>query len=206
MPEETAFSDNITIDALGKVGLIVIQLITPRLLIRDHILKDLPTHHGLFSSEKVMCFLPETMTNNLEQSRKNLQDAIDQIDHPKRSRYFLRIEDRRTYGHIGEVGYTVTDFTPQGKLIDAGYFIQDAYWGQGYATEAFRELIRFAFEEDDVYRISCGCLKENAASERVIQKCGLIKETDFKEYQWHDGRLKDRVEYRLLRSEWLPSH
>jgi ribosomal-protein-alanine N-acetyltransferase len=90
-----------------------------------------------------------------------------------------------------------------GKLVGVGYFIRNAYWGQGYTTEAFQEVIRFAFQEDGVYRIACGCLKENTASERVMQKCGLIKEAEFKEYQWHDGKLKDRVEYRLLRSEWL---
>ena len=183
----------------------VIQLITSRLSIRDHILEDLPTHHELFSSAKVMWFLPGAMTHSLEESRTNLQEAIDQIDHPKRSRCFLRIEDRRTHGHVGEIGYTVTDFTPQGKLVDAGYFIRDRYWGQGYATEAFRELIRFALEEDDVYCISCGCLKDNAASERVMQKCGLVKTADLREHQLYDGRLKDRVEYRLLRSEWLQS-
>jgi ribosomal-protein-alanine N-acetyltransferase len=69
-------------------------------------------------------------------------------------------------------------------------------------TEAFREVIRFAFEDDGVYRISTGCLSENRASERVMQKCGLIKEADYKSFVWHDGRMKDRVEYRMLRDEW----
>jgi RimJ/RimL family protein N-acetyltransferase len=30
----------------------------------------------------------------------------------------------------------------------------------------------------------------------------FIKEAERKAYVWHDGRLKDRVEYRLLRAEW----
>lgn len=33
-------------------------------------------------------------------------------------------------------------------------------------------------------------------------KCGMIKEADFKEYIWHNGKLKDRVEYGILKSEW----
>jgi ribosomal-protein-alanine N-acetyltransferase len=33
-----------------------------------------------------------------------------------------------------------------------------------------------------------------------MQKCGMIKEADFKSYTWHDGRMKDRVEYRLLKT------
>ena len=33
-------------------------------------------------------------------------------------------------------------------------------------------------------------------------KCGFIKEAEFKEYNYHDGKLKDRVEYRMLKNEW----
>ena len=181
----------------------MIKLTTPRLLIRDHNPEDLQTHHELFSDSKVMWFLQDIMTHDIAKSRKNLQQAIEQIDIPQRKYYFLRIENRFTNEHIGEIGYTVTDFAPIGKLVGVGYFIRDSHWGHGYTTEALQEIIRFAFREDNVYRISCGCLKENVASERVMQKCGLVKEADFKEYQWHDGKLKDRVEYRLLRSEWL---
>ena len=39
-------------------------------------------------------------------------------------------------------------------------------------------------------------------STRVMQKCGFIKEADFKSHTWHDGAMKDRVEYRMLRDEW----
>jgi ribosomal-protein-alanine N-acetyltransferase len=97
----------------------------------------------------------------------------------------------------------VTKTTPIGKFVGAGYFILPEYHGQGFMTEALGEVIRFAFTEDGVFRISTGCLIENRASERVMQKCGFIKEAVYKSYTWHDGRIKDRVEYRLLKEEWL---
>ncbi len=183
----------------------MIRLTTSRLLLRDHTPDDLETHHQLFSDARIMWYLQDLMTHSLAESRENLLLAIDQIDQPARKYYFLRIEDRLTNAHIGEIGYTVNAFSPLGKLVGVGYFIRDTYWGHGYTAEALQELIRFAFEDDNVYRISCGCLKENAPSERVMQKCGLIKEAEFKQYQWHDGKLKDRVEYRLLSSEWHKS-
>ena len=62
--------------------------------------------------------------------------------------------------------------------------------------------MKYAFEESGVCRIVTGCLKENKGSERVMQKCGMIKEADLKKIQWHEGRMKDRVEYRLLKEEW----
>ncbi|MDR1688968.1 MAG: GNAT family N-acetyltransferase [Clostridiales bacterium] len=53
-----------------------------------------------------------------------------------------------------------------------------------------------------MFRIQTGCITENRASERVMQKCSMIKEAERKQYVWHDGRMKDRAEYRLLKDEW----
>ena len=180
----------------------MIQLTTPRLIIRDHRPEDLAAYHELLSNPTVMFRHSET-SQSLEQSRARLNQSIEQMALPQRRLYYFCMEDRLSSEFIGEIGYDVNRFTDVGKLVGVGYFIHDKYWGKGYTTEALREVIRFAFEENDVYRIEAGCLKENIASERVMQKCGLTKEADLKEYQWHDGKLKDRVLYRLLRSEWL---
>jgi ribosomal-protein-alanine N-acetyltransferase len=63
-------------------------------------------------------------------------------------------------------------------------------------------VLRFAFTEDGVYRVTTGCLAENRGSERIMQKCGLIKEAEHVDWQWHEGRMKTRLEYRLLKSEY----
>ena len=180
----------------------MIRLSTPRLLIRDHREDDLDAYHELLSNPTVMFRHSET-SQTLEQSKKRLWKSIEQINLPQREQYFLCIEEGVTSEFVGEIGYVITKFTPLGKLAGIGYFINDTYWGKGYTTEALCEVIRFAFEENNVYRFEAGCLKENVASERVLQKCGFVKEAELKEYQWHDGKLKDRVLYRLLRSEWL---
>lgn len=180
----------------------MIHLQTKRMIIRDHYYDDLPTQHALFSNQKTMYYLQDISTNTLEQSEDNLKAAIDDITNPNRKFYFLRMECKDTKEHIGEVGYTVNEVTPVGKLVRVGYFTHKQFWGRGYTTEALLEIIRFAFEENGVYRISCGCIKDNIGSEKVMIHCGMIKEAEYKDFVWHDGRLKDRVEYRMLRSEW----
>jgi len=181
----------------------MICLTTKRLIIRDHVPEDLATHHQLLSDPQVMHYLQDVQTDCIESSRLNLQNAMDDIDNPRRTKYYLRIEEKETKTLIGEIGYTVHAFTPVGKLVDVGYFIHKAFWGKGYTSEALTEMIRFAFEENGVFRMSCGCIKENAGSERVMQRCGMIQEADLRACEWHDGRMKDRVTYRLLKSEWM---
>jgi ribosomal-protein-alanine N-acetyltransferase len=179
-----------------------IFLITERLIIRDHCIEDLIEHHELFSDEISMRYLPDIKTQTLEESKNNLLKTINEIKSENRKLYFFRIETKTTKEYIGEIGYTVENETPVGKVVGLGYFIRAKYWNKGYTTEALKRLIEFAFLENNVYRITTGCLKENKGSERVMQKCGMIKEGEFKEYQLHEDELKDRVVYRLLRSEW----
>jgi len=180
----------------------MIHLTTKRLIIRDPLQTDINHWHRLMSDSKAMYYLPDIMTHSLAESRQNLETAIAESYNPDRTKYFLAIEHKETGAFIGTAGYTVTEKLPVGKLAGAGYFILPEYHKQGIMTEAFKEIIRFAFEEDDICRISTGCLMENQASECVMQKCGLIKEAEYKSYVWHDGELKDRVEYRLLKQEW----
>jgi ribosomal-protein-alanine N-acetyltransferase len=161
--------------------------------------------HLLLSNPKTMYYLQDIMAHSLEESRENLEIAVAEAQNPNRAKYFFAIEDKATGVFIGTVGYTVARTTPAGKVVGAGYFILPKYHGGGIMTEALSEVIRFAFEDGGVYRIETGCLAENRASERVMQKCGLIKESERKAHTWHDGRLKDRVEYRLLRNEWQSS-
>ena len=180
----------------------MIKLKTTRLIIRDPSATDIHGWHRLMSDPKTMYYLDDIMTSTLEESRKNLEIAIAESQNPNRKKYFLTIEHGNTGNFIGTVGYTVTNEIPLGKFVGLGYFILPEFHGQGYMTEAVKEVVRFAFEDNGVYRISTGCLSENRASERVMQKCGFIKEAEFKSFVWHDGAIKDRVEYRLLKDEW----
>jgi ribosomal-protein-alanine N-acetyltransferase len=180
----------------------MIKLYTDRLLIRDQIIEDLESYHELFSDNNLMKYLQDIKTKTIEESQENLLNEIEEYGTKDRKLYGLRIENKLTNEHIGQIGYTVMENTSYGKLVHMGYFIKEKYWNKGYMTEAVKRVIEFAFNENNVYRIHTGCHKENVASEKVMQKCGFIKEAEFKEYVLHEGKLKDRVEYRLLKNEW----
>lgn len=180
-----------------------IRLETPRLILRDYIPADEEDYYLLKSDEGAMArYQSDIMLHSREEARQEFADILADASSPDRTFYFLRVEDKDTGRQLGSVGYTVTDRTPVGKLVGAGYFYLPEFWGQGFGTEAFRRVLSFAFEENGVYRVSTGCLKENHGSERIMQKCGLIKEAEHVNWQWHEGQMKTRLEYRLLREEY----
>lgn len=183
----------------------MIHLETERLILRDLLRGDLYSHHRLLSDETAMRYLSDIQTHSLDESERNLEQAIADQGNPDRTLYFLGMEEQATGQLVGEIGYTVTAVAPVGKLVHLGYFSFSRYWGKGYMTEALRETLRFAFEENGVYRVSTGCLKDNVGSERVMQKCGMVQEADRVDSEWWEGTLHTRVEYRLLREEWQRS-
>jgi len=180
----------------------MIKLFTDRLIIRDLNINDLENHYELMSNNNVMYYLQDIKKNSIEESEEDLNKTINGANSTNRKYYFFVIENKITNEFIGEIGYTVLNNTPCGKQVDLGYFINEEYWNKGYTTEALKRVIEFAFEEDNVYRIKTGCIKENFGSEKVMQKNGFIKEGEFKECVFHDGKLKNRVQYRLLKNEW----
>ncbi len=181
----------------------MIELLTERLLIRDHVDSDLLSHHDLLSNKESMYYLQDICTRSLEESKKNLEVCIGEINKKDRKFYFFRIVLKGSNEHIGEIGYTVDTYTPLGKRVSLGYFLRKEHFGNGYTVEALNEVMRYAFTKGGVYRISCGCLKENVNSEKVMNKCGMIKEGEMKSFEFFHGNLKDRVIYRLLKEEWF---
>jgi RimJ/RimL family protein N-acetyltransferase len=58
-------------------------------------------------------------------------------------------------------------------LPELGYWLGVPYWDQGYATEAARAMIDYAFEAFGYDELRAGARVVNPASRRVLEKCGF---------------------------------
>lgn len=94
---------------------------------------------------------------------------VDTVLHPWYT-YFLLVRkaDRRVMGVSGFKGAP----TPLGS-VELGYAIHEDYRNQGYMTEAVRALVDWAFGHEDCSRVIAETLRDNIASQRVLQKAGL---------------------------------
>lgn len=175
---------------------------TARLVLRAYRPEDLAAHHSLLQDEAAMRFLPELRTHTLAQSRANLEHAMAQAEEKARTETFFAVALRETGGYIGSAGYTEVEKTPAGKVVHVGYFYLPAHHGRGYATEALAAVLRYAFVEDGVCRANTGCFAENVASARVMEKCGMVRQAGQNTQALHEGVMKKRLAYVLLRHEW----
>lgn len=116
---------------------------------------------------------------------------------------FWAIEDRQSGEFLGWV-----HFRPQpGDAADdpeLGYRLKKSAWGKGFAAEASRAIIDRGFAEFGVRRVHAETMVVNAASRRVMDKCGLRQIRLFHQ-DWPDripGDEHGDVEYAITRDEW----
>lgn len=89
----------------------------------------------------------------------------------------------RDGGHGGElvgwVGLAEPEFLPEiMPAVEIGWRLARPYWGLGIATEAAREVLRFAFAYARLPRVVSICNVENAASLRVMHRLGMTEERE----------------------------
>ena len=92
---------------------------------------------------------------------------------------------------------------PYMDALEVGYRIFDAAQrGKGYATEALRLLIDYLFLAKPLSRLELRAASENAASLRVAEKAGFVREGLLRDAAFSKGRRHDLYTFSLLRSEW----
>ena len=111
-----------------------------------------------------------------------------------------RISDGSFIGWCG-----LTGWNREYRSASLGYCFDDAVWGHGYATEAARALLQWAFDTLAMNRVQAETDTRNAASARVLEKLGFLREGTLREDCVVNGEVSDSWVYGLLRRQWETS-
>ncbi|MGN6300756.1 MAG: GNAT family N-acetyltransferase [Angustibacter sp.] len=100
---------------------------------------------------------------------------------------------------------SLSRWNPDYRSAAIGYCYSTQAWGHGYATEAARALLTWAYDSLDLNRVQAETDTRNLASARVLEKLGFVREGTLREDCVVDGDVSDSWVYGLLRREWTPS-
>ncbi len=78
-----------------------------------------------------------------------------------------------TRGDERVVGWTGLEYVAELQQTELAYLLSRSVWGRGYATEAGRAAVRFAFDTAGVDELIGLVHPDNTASIRVLEKCGM---------------------------------
>jgi RimJ/RimL family protein N-acetyltransferase len=96
----------------------------------------------------------------------------------------------------------LNDWDPPHRKASVGYVFRQEAWGHGYATEAVRALLTWAFDTLDLNRVQGDVDTRNPASARVLEKLGFVREGTLREDCVVDGVVSDTWVHGLLRRDW----
>ncbi|WP_214749293.1 MULTISPECIES: GNAT family N-acetyltransferase [unclassified Exiguobacterium] len=72
---------------------------------------------------------------------------------------------------IGDIGFK--GIPNEEKVVEIGYGILESYCNNGYATEALKVLIQWAFATSKVDKVIAETVHDNFGSIRVLEKLGM---------------------------------
>lgn len=123
----------------------------------------------------------------------NIQNTVDKM--------VLAICLKDTNEYIGNVYLTHVDWI--NKSGQTHILIgEKKFWGMGYGTEAELLILRFAFCERGLQRISARVLESNIASIKMHEKCGYVKEGLLRKAVYKNGEFQNLVVLSILKEEF----
>lgn len=172
------------------------MLNTERLVIRPFQEDDYKDLHEYLSLEETYRYEPGEPIS-LEEAKKITSERAGGTDFWAVT---LKDDSKKLIGHIS---FIKTE--PKAFLTwELGFIFNPSFQNRGYATEASRALIAYAFAELDAHRVVGYCSPENIASWRVLEKCGMTREGVHRKNAFFrkdkDGRpiWLDSYEYAIL--------
>lgn len=185
---------------------------TKRLILRQFTSTDLDHIFALDNDPDVMRYLNGGTPTEREVIERDILPGFLQYDSQQPGVGFWAVDERTTGKFLGWVSLRPTREV-KGEMV-LGYRFHKVTWGKGFATEATQAMIAHGFSELGMQRVVATTYQDNVASQRVMEKLGMILVRRFRitseelgqsdtfhtdaEDVW-DG---DDVEYALDKGKW----
>lgn len=143
----------------------------------------------------------EKACNTIAEAQEILEKWISSYNNNEFYRWGIILKG--TNENIGQIAFYLVD--SKNQKADVEYCIGQSYWGNGYAPEALKAVIKYAFRYIYLNRVQAFHRSKNASSGKVLQKAGMKYEGTLKQYLIHKDEFDDCIMYAIIRNEWKKS-
>jgi RimJ/RimL family protein N-acetyltransferase len=116
--------------------------------------------------------------------------------------YFFSIRTLAEDKLIGEIGLDVVSWPGRDAFVGLGIG-ETEYWSKGYGTDVMNVLLRFAFTEINLKRVTLAVFEYNPRAIRSYEKAGFRHEGQLRNLLSREGRRWNILYMGILREEWL---
>jgi [ribosomal protein S5]-alanine N-acetyltransferase len=174
---------------------------THRLRARDLVMEDWEFVTTCANDPRVNKHLDFGGLNTEFGAKTYIANANDAAQEDQRQSYKFGIELRSTKAFIGSIWLDCKSEEPGTATF--GFFLFPSYWNSGYASEAVKGLLGYAFNKLNLENIVANCDSDNAASRSVLEKNNMLFTKVLPKYRVRDYGAKDALFFELRKNEWL---
>lgn len=145
------------------------RLETERLIVTEFDLTMAESVHKNSLDEDNRRFVPDEVFETVEEAAETIEFLMGCYESGEGPLVYPVLLKNGT-----NIGYV--QLVPLEEGFEVGYHIAKEFTGAGYATEALQVLLEFARAEKNLDKVYGICVSENAASRKVLEKCGFEKE------------------------------
>jgi RimJ/RimL family protein N-acetyltransferase/uncharacterized protein YndB with AHSA1/START domain len=175
-----------------------VEITTERLRLRELGESDYPAFRALDEDERMHRF--ERPVPSPEMTLELLNKAISQAQAQPRTQFRMAITLLPDGEFIGRIKLALN--WAEIREWEVGWAVRPDHWGHGYAPEAARAMIDYAFRELGAHRVVAYCHSLNTASTRVMEKAGMQREARLRQTRWWHENWSDEYLYGILETEW----
>lgn len=181
----------------------MIQLEASRLRLRPWRDEDFAPFAALNADPQVMAHFPAT----LDRVESDVLAARCQSLIEAQGWGFWATEIKASGDFIGFVGlHRPIAELPFSPCVEIGWRLARPFWGQGYASEAARAVLSFAFNDLALAEVVAFTSLENRRSQAVMERLGMRRAENFEHPALPPGHpLREHCLYRLAVSAWQPA-
>ena len=158
---------------------------------------DLDAVHGIVGDDRVTRFLSFD-SRSQDQAEDMLAGILKRTQDDPRTEYYLAITPADTGELVGFARLALGGV----QAAKLGYAIAHGHQGKGYATDAVRTMLGFAFGVLGLHRVTTAIGPDNTASIAVVQRVGFTREGVLRDHVHTNGAWRDSVLFSLLATEW----
>jgi [ribosomal protein S5]-alanine N-acetyltransferase len=163
-------------------------LSTPRLLLRQPALTDVPALFGIRSDARVMRYIGRPPMSDPAEAEQLVAAFTTSFERNEGIVWAIckhEAPDRL----IGTIGFWKMD--KANHRTEIGYLLGADWWRQGIMDEAMTAVLEYGFKTLGFHSVEANTDPENEASGGILEKHGFVQEAYFRENFYFEGRFLD---------------
>lgn len=153
--------------------------------------------YDIMSRDEVTKYYGMESLKSLEEALKIVESFQNTYESKRGIRWGIVLRDTDEF--VGTLG--LNNLSPWSKKAEIGFELHPSHWNKGIATEAVKEVLRYSFEDLEIFRIGAITYPQNESSIQLLKRLGFTEEGLLRGYLYQNNQSHDALIFSLLRTE-----